>query len=123
MSLDIKINERERGVFVVSPTGLIDSDTYFELENKVDSILSSHPNVIVFDMQGVNYISSAGLGVILKAKKILSENAGNLCMVNLTKNVKKVFDMINALPEQDIFATVEELDNYLAHIQRPESNS
>ena len=123
MSLDIKINERERGVFVVSPTGLIDSDTYFELENKVDSILSSHPNVIVFDMQGVNYISSAGLGVILKAKKILSENAGNLCMVNLTKNVKKVFDMINALPEQDIFASVEELDSYLGHIQRPESNS
>lgn len=123
MSLDIKINEREQGVFVVSPTGFIDSDTYIELENKVDSILSSHPNVIVFDMQGVDYISSAGLGVIFKAKKILSENAGNLCIVNLTKNVKKVFDMINALPEQDIFASVEELDNYLDHIQRPESNS
>ena len=120
MRLEVAVEEKGKGVVVITPVGHIDSDTYLDLEEEVNSVLSSTAKIVIFDMHGVEYISSAGLGIIFKAKKVLTKNMGKLCIVNITKNVKKVFDMINALPEQDIFANIEELDNYLDHIQRDE---
>jgi len=121
MHVDIKITEKEKGIFVISPSGAIDSDTYFVFEKEVDSVLAKKPKTVVVDMKEVNYISSAGLGVIFKAKKSLKQAGSNLCIVNLTPSLKKVFDIINALPPQDIFASVEELDNYLDRMQREDS--
>ncbi len=120
MPLEVMVLEKEEGVFVVSPTGSVDSDTYLVLEKEVDMILEKKPKVVIFDMRGVNYISSSGLGVVFKAKKTLRQNQGKLYLVNLTPPVKKVFDVVNALPEQEVFASVEELDNYLDKIQNEE---
>ena len=39
-------------------------------------------------------------------------------MVNLQPQIKKVFDIVKALPEQQIFTSIEEMDNYLKEIQR-----
>lgn len=112
--------EKDKGVFVISPIGSVDSDMYLILQKEVEAVLAKLPKVIIFDMRGVNYISSAGLGVVFKTKKFLKQNKGELYLVNLTPPVKKVFDIVNALPEQDVFASVEELDNYLDKIQSEE---
>ena len=118
MELNVKVVEKEKGVFTISPIGSIDSDTYTLLEKEVDSALSKKPKSIVFDMQAVTYISSAGLGVIFKAKRTLNKNNGKLYLVNLTPKVRKVFDIINALPNEEIFASAQELDDYLDSMQR-----
>ena len=118
MQLDVTVKEKEKGVFIISPIGSLDSDTCLILEKKADPVLNLKAKVIILNMQGVDYISSAGLGVIFKIKKALKQNHGKLYIVNLTPTVKKVFDIINALPQQDIFVSVEELDNYLDNIQR-----
>lgn len=122
MPLDVSLMEKEKGVFIISPIGPVDSDTYLVLEKQVDAVLDKNPQVIIFDLKGVNYVSSAGLGVVFKAKKSLKQNSGKLYLVNLSPPVKKVFDVVNALPEQDVFASVEELDNYLDNIQRADNN-
>jgi anti-anti-sigma factor len=69
-------------------------------------------------MNGVTYISSAGVRVILKAKKRLAQNAGSFFMLNLQPQIKKVFEIINALPSLNVFQNIEELDNYLTEMQR-----
>jgi hypothetical protein len=38
--------------------------------------------------------------------------------MNLQPQIKKVFEIINALPSLQVFATIEELDNYLTEMQR-----
>jgi len=120
MSLKVMVLKKEEGVFVISPIGSVDSDTYLVLEKETEAVLAKHPKVVIFDMRGVNYISSSGLGVVFKTKKALKQDQGKLYLVNLTPPVKKVFDVVNALPEQDVFASVEELDNYLDKIQNEE---
>jgi len=120
MPLKVMVLEKDKGVFVISPTGSVDSDTYLVLEKEAESVLAKFPKVIIFDMRGVNYISSSGLGVVFKAKKALKQDKGELYLVNLTPPVKKVFDVVNALPAQNVFASVEELDNYLDKIQNEE---
>ena len=118
MSLTVTSKEGRVGVFVVSPVGSIDSDTHTILENKVDSIVETSPTEIVFDMESVDYISSAGVRVVLKTKKVLKKNEGRVILMNLQPQIKKVFDIINALPSMTVFTSVRELDNYLDKMQR-----
>ena len=118
MSLAVTVKEQRVGVFVISPVGSIDSDTYSILEDRADLILESSPSEIVFDMKSVDYMSSAGIRVILKAKKALKKNEGNVILVHLQPQVKKVLDIIKALPTMTVFTSIEELDDYLDKMQR-----
>jgi anti-anti-sigma factor len=118
MSLTVTVKEQRVGVFVIFPVGSIDSDTYSILEDRADLILESSPSEIVFDMKSVDYMSSAGIRVILKVGKVLKKNEGKIILVHLQPQVKKVFDIIKALPTMTVFTSVEELDDYLDKMQR-----
>ncbi len=120
MPLSVVTDEKRQGTFIISLSGTVDSNTYMILEKEVDSILKNRPEVIILDMDRVNYISSAGLRVIFKTKKNLKQNKGNMYMVNLSSSIKKVFDIVNALPIQEIFSSIEELDDYLDKMQKKE---
>ncbi len=121
MTLSVTSYEKMFGVFIVSPVGGIDITTYPILEKKVDQLLQTSPATLVFDMKEVEYVSSAGVRVVLKAQKALKKREGKLVLMNLQPHVKKVFEIINALPSQQIFSSIEELDQYLDHIQRTET--
>ena len=58
--------------------------------------------------------------MIFKTKKEVELSGGGLIMLNLQPQIKKVFEIINAIPSLNIFASVQELDEYLANIQRQE---
>jgi len=118
MRLRVTSKEKESGVFILSTEGSLDTNTYSILEKRVDSILGGSPRVIIFDMENLNYISSMGVRVILKARKALERYGGNLILLNLRPQIKKVFDIINALPSEQVFASVEEMDRYLDRMQR-----
>ncbi|MBM3250360.1 MAG: STAS domain-containing protein [Candidatus Omnitrophica bacterium] len=120
MSLKVVINKREFGVFDVSCIGPVDTSTYETLEKEVKPVLDMFPKVIVLNMEGVNYISSMGISAIIKIKKSLDETKGSLIVTNLQPQVKKVFDVIKALPTGGIFTSIAEVDAYLDRIQREE---
>jgi len=121
MSLRVSSIEKQAGVFVVFPEGSVDANTYHILEKKLDYLISEGaPKVITLDMNGVNYISSAGVRIIFKAKKNLTRDGGKFFMMNLQPPIRKVFEIINALPSLSIFRDIEELDSYLAEMQKRE---
>jgi len=120
MPLTVSVNKKGEGIFVVSPSGSIDSTTYTILENEVNSILGPETRGIVFDMRDVNYISSMGIGVVLKTEKALAENKGSLILINLSTQVKVAFDIIRALPNLAVFSDIDEADAYLAKMQKQE---
>jgi len=120
MPLQVNITKKEENVFTVSCFGSIDQTTHTFLEKEVGKILFPSTKVIIFDMGGVNYVSSMGIGVILKIKKSLEQNKGMLIMTNLQPQVKTVFDIIKALPNEAIFSSIEEADAYLDEIQKKE---
>ncbi len=118
MALTVTKQETRAGVFKVHPVGSLDSDTYSILEKSIDTILKHAPTEIVLDMESVHYMSSAGIRIILKAKRDLKNQGGNLLLVNLQPPVQKVLDIINALPSLKVFASIKELDAYLDEMQR-----
>ena len=118
MALTVKVDEKSPGVQVVSPMGSLDTMTYLTLEDEIDSLLHKGPKMIIFDMQELEYISSSGVGVILKARKMMKHNHGEVFLVNLQPQVEKVFEIIKALPDQRIFKDLKELDTYLDKMQK-----
>jgi len=118
MTLTVTSHEKTPGVFVITPFGGIDITTSPILEKKVDQLIESGAKTMVFDMRDVDYVSSAGIRVVLKAQKAMKKRDGKLMMVNFQPQVRKVFEIINALPAQQIFSSIEEMDAYLDHIQQ-----
>lgn len=119
MSLVLSSSERSPQVFSVFLSGSLDSNTYTDLEEKIDYLIrEKEARVINFDMAGVDYISSMGVRVVLKTEKELRKRAGHLTLMHLKPQIRKVFEIINALPSLQIFASLEELDDYLAEMQR-----
>jgi anti-sigma B factor antagonist len=118
MPLKVKTAARGTGVITVSPIGSIDANTYSVLDEKMDAILKEPPDVIIFDLEFMDYISSTGIRVLLKTKKALKATQGRMVFINLQPQIQKVFDILKAIPTLKVFVSVEELDNYLDVMQK-----
>jgi anti-sigma B factor antagonist len=119
MPLSLSSLERSPRVFTLFLVGSLDSNTYKAAEERVDYLIGEgEAEVINLDMAGVEYISSMGVRVVLKAQRDLRKKGGHLTMMNLRPQIEKVFRIINALPSMQIFSSIEELDDYLAEMQR-----
>jgi anti-sigma B factor antagonist len=82
-----KIIENETATIKIS--GRLDTATAPELEQAVDE-LSDNVKKLILDMQELEYTSSAGLRVILKAKKIMDKR-GSMKLINVNSDIVEVF--------------------------------
>ena len=118
MSLKVKSNPRGPGIIVVSPIGSIDANTFNLFDEHMDDVLQQNPDVIIFDMEFADYISSSGIRVLLKTKKALKQTDGRMVFMKLQPQIQKVFDILKAIPTLKVFASIEELNNYLDTMQK-----
>jgi anti-sigma B factor antagonist len=117
MPLTIDVNQPKPGTARVALTGSLDTESAPQLEK---SLAALQANVIAFDMTNLAFISSAGLRVIFAAAKRQRAKGGQIGMSNLRPGVRKVFEIVKALPDMNVFASEKEMDEYLASFQRPE---
>ena len=68
--------------------------------------------------RGEVLLSSAGLRAIFRAKKTMAAKNATVLVVHLTRPVKKVFDIVKAMPTESVFASWDELDAYLDQMQK-----
>ncbi len=79
---------------LVTVTGRIDSNTTPQLFKVFDSIIAENRFKIVFDMGGVEFISSAGLRVLINTQKTCKRwNRGELVLANVTQKIYQVMDL------------------------------
>lgn len=90
--------ERSEGTLVMAPVGRLDSVTSNELEKRLVARIDAGDRRLVFDMAGVEYISSAGLRVLLMAAKRLKDPAGALVLCGLGPSVRTVLELAGFLP-------------------------
>lgn len=120
MSLTVTVEKRSDASFVISPDGRIDGDTYIHFEEEIKPYLVATTAVLILDMNKVSYISSAGLGVIFNVRKTMEANKGSFILTNLQPQIRKVFEIVKALPDIPIFRSIDEVDQYLDVIQKKE---
>ncbi len=117
MALKVNTSVKRPGIFVVAPIGSIDAAGNAIFRERVSSVLTQNADVIIFDMEFADYINSMGIRELVKAKKALKQRGGKILFTNLQPQIKKVFDILNALPSLKVFASIQELDRYLEAMQ------
>ncbi len=118
MRLTVKTTQTQPGVIAIIVQGSLDSETYDLLDQEITRALGEPLKALVLDMQGVDFITSAGVGTIMKAKTSLAKKKADLAMLHLQPQVQKVFEIIRVLPTLGVFQNQAELDEYLGRIQR-----
>lgn len=85
----------ENGNVTLIVSGRLDTTTAPDLEKELESILVETKE-LVFDMSELEYISSAGLRVLLKAQKIMNSQ-GNMKVVHVNESIMEVFEITGFL--------------------------
>ena len=82
-----EINDNKLTIYL---EGRIDSNNAVERENEIFDIISKNPyEKLVLDLETLEYISSAGLRIILKIKK----QEANVELINVNTEIYDIFDM------------------------------
>ena len=92
MTIEKKINN---DAVTLTISGRLDTQTAPELENELGAVLGSAKE-LVFDMTNLEYVSSAGLRVILKAQKAMNTQ-GSMKLTGVNDSIMEVFDITGFL--------------------------
>ena len=119
MAISVRIHSlHDNGSQRVEIGGRLDTHTYSELDDRLPRVLAAKVKSLVLDLAKLDYISSAGVRSIFRARKLLAARGGTLVIANAQPQVQKVFDIVKAVPLSEIFRSVEEADAYLDRIQK-----
>ncbi|BEH15238.1 MAG: anti-sigma F factor antagonist [Alteromonadaceae bacterium] len=113
----VKRNSAEEAVSL-ELQGSLDSDTSPELDDYLNGVIGPSTKVVAFNMAGVTFISSAGLRVIFKTLKLMKSRGGQVSVTQMSKGVRKVFEIVKVMPDLTVFANQAEMDEYLEAVQR-----
>ena len=92
MTIEKKINGEALTLIV---SGRLDTQTAPELETELDAVLPGIKD-LTFDMTSLEYVSSAGLRVILKAQKVMNTQ-GSMKLTGVNDSIMEVFDITGFL--------------------------
>ena len=88
----MNINKTTNGsTLTLSLEGRLDTTTSPELETLLDASLDGITE-LVFDFSGLDYLSSAGLRVLLSAQKRMNKQ-GSMKLIHVNETVKEVFEI------------------------------
>ncbi|MFH1983828.1 MAG: STAS domain-containing protein [Pseudomonadota bacterium] len=118
MALDVTITQKADGAYIVSPIGSLDTASFQTFDQQVKTIIDAGATLVVLDMGQLKYISSIGVRSIMLVRNGVTKRGGKVLFMNLQPQIKKVFDIIKAIPSMQIFSSVAELDEYLDAMQK-----
>jgi anti-anti-sigma factor len=95
----------ENGVTLVALAGSLDSNTSPQAQQALDAILAGGARKMVVDFTALDYISSAGLRILLGTAKRLGGAGGALRLCGLNETVREVFDISGFSTILAVFAT------------------
>lgn len=110
--MDFKVTEYKRAC-VVKGLGRIDSAVAPDIERLLTELIEKD-KAIIFDMNDIDFVSSAGWWSIIRVQKELKKRGrDNLILVGLCQNVRESMDLIGILP---YFTIYDELIDAIASV-------
>jgi len=91
--------------------GHIETNSYLDFENELNNILEKGYSHIILNCRDLQYINSAGLGVIMGLIEEVREKDGDIKLCAMNKNVFKIFDLVGFNQLFEIYEKEEEALN------------
>jgi anti-sigma B factor antagonist len=86
------IENRNGDVLTLSLNGKISAATAEKFNAAIESAITG-TDKLVLDFQGVNYLASAGLRVLVSTQKQLKTRFGSLRLINVNETVRETFEV------------------------------
>ncbi len=104
--MESKFYEKDK-LLVLKITDEIDDHNVQNIRRKADYEMERHmPKRVVFDFNSVTFMDSAGIGLIIGRYKFANIIGAKLELSNLTKSVRRIFDMsgiLKLIPTVDLY--------------------
>ncbi len=85
--------EKNENVLVLGLSGRLDSATSPQFEKQLLGHVSNGENRLVLDLSALEYVSSAGLRILLMGAKRTRQEAGTMVLCNLRPAIEEVLKM------------------------------
>ena len=92
MDLGLELSERD-GLSVLAVSGEVDVATVPRLREQLHSLVAQGQTHVVVDLDGVDFLDSTGLGVLVGALKRLRSSGGELHLICTQPRIRKVFEV------------------------------
>ena len=119
-SLEIKITSSEASSAILTVVGRVDSETSAEFIRLVKPLAEKRAFKLLIDMAGCHYISSAGVSAFFDLRKGIQKRQGVVSFCSLQPQIKKVFEIVKALPLECVFSNPAQADAYLDRMMSEE---
>jgi anti-sigma B factor antagonist len=108
-SVELSVTSRQEGDrTVISVTGEIDVYTAPSLRERLNELVASGHYDLIVDMEGVEFLDSTGLGVLVGGLKRVRSHDGSLRLVCAQEKILKVFRITGLTKVFPIHATLAE---------------
>ena len=108
--ITMKIDENE-GIATLHVGGYLDAHTASKFESKIQELIQSGNYNIILNFAELEYISSAGLGVIMGNIEDIRNHDGDIKLTEMSDKIYRVFDLVGFPSLYDIFKTQEETES------------
>jgi anti-anti-sigma factor len=105
--LSIETDNRQ-SISVVKVKGRVDSETAPELDDVLIKLLQANRNQIVLNLQGVDYISSAGLRAVVKAYQAAKKSGGDVRLASVSTPVEVILRTVGMMQMLQMYPTEQE---------------
>jgi anti-sigma B factor antagonist len=108
--LDIKVNTRPSGdkAHLVEVQGEIDVYTSPRVKETINELIEKGKYNLIINLEGVRYIDSTGLGVLIGALKKVREHQGRILLICTNPQIKKIFNITGLVKIFEIFKSEDE---------------
>ncbi|MGL5634558.1 MAG: anti-sigma F factor antagonist [Sarcina sp.] len=101
-----------KGTLVVSLDGELDHHTAHELRIKIDDRIDRFDvKNLILDFSDVTFMDSSGIGVVIGRYKKLSVRKGTIKIANVSKNIKRIFDLSGICKVINVYESVDKALN------------
>ncbi len=107
MNLKVKKKEKDRAG-VIELSGEVDLHTAPVFKEALYELVEAGRDQIIVDLDGLEFMDSSGLGVLLGALRRIKTSGGNLHLVCTRENILKIFEVTGLDKVFLIYRSVDE---------------
>lgn len=108
-----------RKVNLLGLSGQIDADTFPKLQRELEGLGNQAQPSVVLDFAALDYISSAGLGVLIKMTREFREKGGDIRFAALPPKIESITDLLGFSQVIRIFPKVDDAVSSFSGPQGP----
>ncbi|MEQ8190368.1 MAG: STAS domain-containing protein [Candidatus Eremiobacterota bacterium] len=107
MNVKTYTKEINNNIMGINIEGEIDVYTSPKVKEALNDLIQKGNNNIIVNLEGVSYIDSTGLGVLIGALKRVKENNGDIKLVCTNLQIKKIFDITGLVKIFELYDSEE----------------